>query len=94
MTDGRATAYSEREREFTFAKKRFGEMKDANNVKASVRASQHQSNGLMANTPASTSSCKTTLLITWRLHALTNKDQLSLTNPRNMLHHGERAANK
>jgi len=24
----------------------------------------------------------------------TNKDQLSLTNPRDALHHGERAANK
>jgi len=25
---------------------------------------------------------------------MTNKDQLSLTNPRDMLHHGERVANK
>jgi len=28
------------------------------------------------------------------LYPLNNKDQLSVTNPRDMLHHGERAANK
>jgi len=29
----------------------------------------------------------------WKKHQL-NKDQPSLTNPHDMLHHGERAANK
>jgi len=30
----------------------------------------------------------------WKVAGETNKDQLSLTNPRDSLHHGERAANK
>jgi len=35
-----------------------------------------------------------TALSHYRICGYKNKDHLSLTNPRNALHHGERAANK